>query len=631
MSLPRNSHPLKRLAGIKGWLRDHQEVLCVLVVQFALLCLTFPVSELFSTTPLLHTDSPFHWFKMEEARGFAAGWTSQGFDPYFDAGFLGGIDINAAMKMPALIGVITAPWLDAAIVYKLYVFSVALLGPPCVPLAMRWYGLGRRATFWVAGLALLVWWLSALRWYETAGMASYVFCVHLALPYSVFLIRYLVEPLGRRAILVSIIVGAVGLFTHPLFPVAVAFLLIAMGIARWRDISMRKLPIVLVVIPAMCLLPNIWWMASMFEKTAFNSFVASQPYQRAVGFHIVWQEALGEITTDARGSRINPMLWLGALLSCAVKGDGRDRRLAIAITLASTAMILFADFAAAIKALAPMQPNRFSAAAYLYLCIPAGVGSASLFRRWAVPGAARIATGIGIAAAIGCLAFLGRELVREISFADIPHHGATPPIVRGVGPNSQWVLAWLSSSTDSDARVLFQESPGPTYDYAHMASYFAITSGREFLGDMYPHTLFLGFDDKMLFQRPIQSWSPQELDAMFQRYNVGWVIAYTDAAKSLLDRLPLLMPGPSKGPIKTYAYRTPHSFFLGGSGRVVGRGFGYIELDDVVGQAVTLKYHYVPGLVAKPSGHIEPFAIPGDPMPLIRVIDPPRRLLLTTH
>lgn len=593
-----------------------------------LVSITFPIHQLLSAEPLFHIDSPFHWYKLEVARGFARTWHVMGYEPFFGGGYLGGINMNAALKFPAAMSVLLSPWLSSIVAYKLYVFVVAVLGPACVPIAMRWLRASTPATVAATVFGLLIWWISANRWYHTAGMNSFVFCSYLALPYAALVLRYLTEQTTRAVPLALVVIGALGLFIHPEFPVPVAFMVLALTIALWSDVQPRKLPMAFAVIPLLCLLPNLLWALPTFFGSAYKVFLHGQPYQKAVDISIVWQEALGQIGGHARGARINPVLWLGTLWACAAPLERRARRIAVAFAAAAAALILFAALGAAIPIVATMQPNRFSACAYLALCIPAGIGLASILEHARRGGSWRVPAFGGTAAFAGAFAFLAWELVRELSPTDAPHYGAKPPEVRGMGPDSQRMLSWLREKTDKSARVLFQVSKGRIHDGAHMAGYLALASDREFAGGPYPYMFFSGFYEDTLFGRPIDTLTRVQVLDYFSLYNVGWAIAYSEPAKRLFDSLPELIAGDSHGPFKFYTVRGGRSFFLEGTGRIVDRTFGQIELDGLSGGAVTLKYHYVPGLRTEPARRVEPVMQLEDPTPFIRIVDPPSSLTL---
>jgi hypothetical protein len=599
-----------------------------IIVQSVLVSLTFPIGQLLTAAPLFYIDSPFHWYQMEVAKGLAAQGHLVGYDPYFGAGYLGGINVNASAKLPAALAVLFSPWLSSVVVYKLYVFAAAVLAPAAMPLAMHWLRLSRRAALAATAFALLVWWLSATRWYHTAGMVSFVFCSYLALPFAALATRYLTERTSRLAPLAVAIVGAIGIFIHPLFPVPAAFLVVALTIALWREVDLGKLAIVFVAVPILCVLPNLTWVVPTFRAHALSVLMA-YPHQKLADISIVWNEALGRFTGSARGARVNTVLWFAVLWAWVAPLETRAKRVAVAVTIASFVLILFAALGAAHPIIAALQPNRLSVPAYLFLTVPAGLGLVATIELLFAQGFWRVASTGSAALFAATFAFFGWELERELSPADIPHHGAHPPEVRGVGEHSVRILEWLKNDTTPDARVLFETSNGRIHDGAHMAGYYALASGREFIGGPYPFNFFAGFWDGFLFGRRIDSFSEQELSHYLRLYNIGWIVAFSEPSKRVFDGMSGVNPLESHGPIKTYAVAGPRTFFLEGSGTVAARTFGRVELARLSGAAVVLKYHYVPGLRTVPAARLTPVFLPGDPTPFVHIADPPSNLVMT--
>lgn len=598
-----------------------------LVVQLALVSVSFPVTELLTAAPLFYIDSPFHWYEIETAKSFAAAWRLVGYDPYFAAGYIGGIGFNASVKFPAVLSVISSPWLSTIVTYKLYVFGAAVLGPACVPLAAHWLRLSGRVSVAATVLALLLWWLSGLRWFHTAGMVSFVFAAYLALPYAALAVRYLTEVVAWPAFVALAGVGAVGMLFHPLFPLLVAPLIVSFTFAYWQDITVRRLFLIYAVLPVFCLLPNLLWILPTLKYPSFASGDLS-PYQKTVDLSIVWNEALGRITFDARGSRVNIVIWFAVLWALTTKLERRAKRTIVAVTLTSMILIFIAALGSALPVVGTLQPNRFSSAAYLYLCIPAAFGAVVIAESLFSHGIRRVAAVGSAGLLVAALGFFGRELARELSYADISHHGEQPPEVRGIGPDSAWILEWLKKNTSTDARVLFETSKARIHDQAHMVGYYALASNREFIGGPYPYMHFAGFWDGFLFGNPIKSFSQQQFADDLRLYNVGWIIVFSEASKQFLNRMPDVVPLDQFGQIQTYAVREPHSFFAKGAGTIVARSFNRIELSQLSGPSVVLKYHYVLGLESIPPARLEPVQLPGDPEPFVGIIEPPSRLIL---
>jgi hypothetical protein len=76
------------------------------------------------------------------------------------------------------------------------------------------------------------------------------------------------------------------------------------------------------------------------------------------------------------------------------------------------------------------------------------------------------------------------------------------------------------------------------------------------------------------------------------------------------------------GPIHLMKVNQPLSWFMQGEGKVKA-GFNRLELSDLKGDEIILKYHWIEGLTALPPTTIEPVKIADDPIPFIKLINPP--------
>src|SRR5262245_34755962 len=77
------------------WLPSAKTILVsVLFVQALLVSYTFPLTELFTQKPLFHNDAAFHWYQMKMMVNLAQQGHLTGYDPFFNAGYIGGINFN---------------------------------------------------------------------------------------------------------------------------------------------------------------------------------------------------------------------------------------------------------------------------------------------------------------------------------------------------------------------------------------------------------------------------------------------------------------------------------------------------------------------------------------------------------
>jgi hypothetical protein len=66
---------------------------------------------------------------------------------------------------------------------------------------------------------------------------------------------------------------------------------------------------------------------------------------------------------------------------------------------------------------------------------------------------------------------------------------------------------------------------------------------------------------------------------------------------------------------------------LAGEGKMTAE-FNRLELSELKGNEVVLKYHWVEGLTASPPAKIEPVKMLDDPIPFIKLVAPPSSVSL---
>src|SRR5262249_2009230 len=151
----------------------------------------------------------------------------------------------------------------------------------------------------------------------------------------------------------------------------------------------------------------------------------------------------------------------------------------------------------------------------------------------------------------------------------------------------------------------------------------------EFIGGPFPMHHFAGFWDGTLFRRPISELSVEEMQAYFELYNIGWIVAQSEVSKRYFDSMPGVVPLDTFREVTAYKVNRRLSFFISGAGRVVERRHNRVIFADLVGSEIILKYHFLPGLKSEPPTTLVPVYYAGDPTPFLKIIDPPSRLALS--
>jgi hypothetical protein len=602
-------------------------VLTLLVLQLVFSVWTLPLAELLTPTPLLYGDAAYHWYQITLAENLWKSHSLVGYDPFFDAGYVGGITANGSARVAALLAIVFEPWIDAVVAYKLFTFAAILLGPVCVPLAARWFGLDRRATWIASILGLLLWWVSMFRWFHTAGMNAFVLLSFVALAWVAAFWRCLREDCSALRLVVVGLAGGLATFCHPHFLIGVILGLSGLLIWHMTSLNWRRAVRTGVIVGAVAAVVTLAWFVPFWR--AAGGLAPAQTldmYQRIVDPMLIVREALGIWDGRAQGAKIYTLLWLLTVWAWfrvrTPESSGLVRGLAISAVLTA----LFAFLAAKIELLATIQPNRFAPVAYLFLLVPATLGALDLVS------ALRARLKLAYVAAIPIVLvglFVAYELGRELSPPEHGRYGKVWPEVTGEGPYTETLLRWLNEHTNNDGRVLFETSLGRIYDGARISGYLAYKSGRELIGGPYPYRHFASFWDDKLFTRPTTEYSPQTLQPYLEKYNVGWAIVHSKSAKGLIAQLPGARKIDSFRELELFDLGRSSGFFAVGSGKVVGRDHNRVEFADVSGDRVVLRYHYIEGVEIEPRAELRKAPLDNDDKtPFIEIVRPPPRFTL---
>ena len=363
-------------------------------------------------------------------------------------------------------------------------FSLSLLAPLCLPLAARLLRGGPICTFAVAFLGLLLWWTCYFRWFYTAGMVTYVAACYVGVLYAAWMWRYLTGTGGRGMLIGLGLAAGILVFFHNTAPVFVVIVIAWSTLLNWRSLRKPRMLAVIFVVPAICLLLNLVWIApTLSSGMYFHDIHTKESFLIEIDPNLIWQELLGFDTAILSKSRVYLPIAIFAILGVA--GDRTESiRLWSAWLVAGISIEIVRSVGGAVSWIAMMQPYRFSPAGYLLMAIPAGRGleltilsigkGFSARQRWFAYGVSFVL--------LACFGFLAREALREAIPGNHPHIGQPPPYVQGVGPKSRWAIDWLKANTDSAARVLFETTRGRFHDGASVAGYVTASTDREMIG-----------------------------------------------------------------------------------------------------------------------------------------------------
>jgi len=302
----------------------------------------------------------------------------------------------------------------------------------------------------------------------------------------------------------------------------------------------------------------------------------------------------------------------------------KSRQRSVGVMLATTVLVLFAVtyFGALSSIVKALQPLRFKVPLDLILVI---AGSYYLSLSWARGGSSQ--QFVGATVAFGLLAFI-LNLVQTESAGRLQLRSTLSPELNAI-------VEWIDRETPTNARLLFEESGDETgfvYDRTYLSSFLPYLTGRQLIGG--PINLyndrhhFAEFHSGKLFQKKAQNISDSELLNYLRLYNIGAVVAFDPMSIQRLQSIPGLVTVEERiGPVHLMKVNQPLSWFLVGEGSVKA-SYNRLELSGLKGNEVVLKYHWVDGLTTVPLTRIEPVQVADDPIPFIKLVNPPAAVTL---
>jgi hypothetical protein len=275
--------------------------------------------------------------------------------------------------------------------------------------------------------------------------------------------------------------------------------------------------------------------------------------------------------------------------------------------------------------LSRLQPARLLLPLSFALCPLAGVAAVAI--------AARVLRAVGGSerwiALLATLMFLPHLIVALQLVAPMGPIRATLP------PKGRDFVSWVGAHSDPTARLMIEDRlhreqpprdtdvPGHPYFGGHLLALLPQLTGWDQIGGPYaempitPHKA--DFSSGAFFGRPLAEWSPADFAAQLDRYNIGWIIAWSSAALAFLDAHPgIVEPVDRLDRFRSFRVRDRSSYLLVGSGTARAT-YNRIDVTDAGAPEVILKYHWYPGLCSDPPLPVRPHTAPGLAVPFIAV------------
>ena len=317
-----------------------------------------------------------------------------------------------------------------------------------------------------------------------------------------------------------------------------------------------------------------------------------------------------------------------ALLVLGISGirkllQSDQRPVGIMLTSASVVLFIVTYFGALFPMMRAWQPLRFKVPFDLMLTVGASYAMSEWLRSAKNSRSAWVPALVGLSMSAFLINLAQTEFTARLQLRS------------QFIPELRAIVDRIERETSDDARLLFEESgdeSGFVYDRVYLSSFLPYLTGRQLIGG--PINLyndrhhFAEFHSGKLFQKEAQTISDSELRNYLRVYNIGAIVAFDPRSIQRLQSIPGLVTVEERiGPIHLMKVNQPVGWLLAGNGDVKA-GYNRLELSNLKGDELILKYHWVEGLVAQPATRIEPIKIADDPIPFIKLINPPSALTL---
>jgi hypothetical protein len=506
--------------------------------------------------------------------------------------------------------------------YKFGLALTCVLVPALLILACRGAGLGVPATCWATAAGLLVWWGVPGRQALEAGDLELLLAGLALLAHVGLLVRYHRAP-GVFAWLGLLLIGCVGWFAQPL----VFLLTVPLLLVYYLTVGVKHSTVVwhagLLAGQVGALAVNSYWLLDWGRYW----WIRQPPppngdLLRHRTLQTVWEAPLWGHPADRD---LGLLLLAGAVVGVVLFNQTQQRAAARLLGLGVVGLLTLAVLGIAWQPLGELGSSGLMVPALWFAALPAAHAWANLgalVRR--LPGRWRHVVWVG-AAALAAAAAL-HPAPQELAW----RCGGATPLVVGLGPDREALVRALVDHTAADARILWEDRPAAR-TAPRWTALLPLLTDRLFLGGLdaeaeIEHTQ-VGLRDQHLARKPIGKWTDAALEEYCQRYNVGWVAAWSPAVVERLRawdgaREAAALNDDAPG-VLFEVRKAPHNFALKGKAHLVYADSHHITLEDVVPEngRVVLSLHYQPGMRALPSRvQVERDETnPHDPVALVRL------------
>jgi hypothetical protein len=624
-----------------AWLRKRIAIFGITTIfllhVLGLALLFSPVVASINHEPLIDQDWGLHFHHLKSLETF---WRRDtllwGYNPFFMAGYPSNTIQDLSIKFFELLSLaLAAVVLSSVQWFKICAFVAMASVPWIMYLAARNFFFADQSKNLTGAAAAVLgtvyWWNSLPREMFFYGMLGFPVASYLSILGVSLFYRIAKQSRSFGPVHIGLLIFALAIL--PLHVQSVVIFLppvVALILTENRLLSVR-ISASIIAVAALSLLLNAWWLIPAITHRGDDIsaqivrqlplFVSSDPltfvkdYLGSAGYWSFRPSFL------EKGFRVVLLVLGGLGIWKLIRNDKRDA----GIMLATGTLVLFVI--TYFGALAPLtnswQPLRFKVPYDLFLVIGA---SYSIGNCWSARVAAPSRILVLLLAA-GLVAFFINVFQTEST--------GKLQLRSRINPGLNEIVEWVHREASRDGRVLFEESGDETgfvYDGVYLSSFLPHLTGRQLIGG--PINLyndrhhFAEFHSGKLFQKQIQTFSDEGLRNYFRLYNIAAIVAFHPASVRRFLAIPDLVRLDQRvGPVHLFKVNQPLSWFVKGAGQLKA-SLNRIEVSNVNSEEIILKFHWHPRLVALPEVKSEPIMLQDDPIPFIRIVNPPAAFTL---
>ncbi len=602
-----------------------------------------PGHSLLSTKPIYTNDFSLLLFFIHAGRSFFShSGRLWGFDPYFMAGYP--LDFIWNSNVCLQVVSVLVPWLPAALIIK-GVYAACFIAPVGTLYAgLRLLGCTKGVTILGTMLGVSYCMKGLPMVHAAVGMITGCLVIHLAFLTTCLAVRFVFKGGVRTGLALAISVPLT-LLVHKtsvvilLIPLVTLFILgLGTGVAPLHERGRRLL--VLIGICLLAVLFNSFWIVPMLHLLPHKTFLKgtlfwqSHYLLRPIKDYLWVHQSLGIVTSSHKPGLmlLRQCIMVLALLGTISSLRSGERKCTLMFLVSSVYLFFLTYFGSFFSLTEQLDPARYDGGLNMFL-IPLVCKGLEVIVGWFRSRGWAYAPGLAV---IGfCVFLLGAHLLPSF-YTDVR---ACCRLTTELPQPLHDLEDWIRYHTSQEARILIEDSgyfdrhgPGYAYYHTYFPSLLPERTARSFVGGPYPYVFldyhYTHFQDGRLLGRDLAAYSREELDGIFERYNIGWIIVWSDEAKRCLEQFSdWIHKDRDIDKFSVYTVDRTHSYILKGSGRARATYNEIIleQLEPDDGEIV-LSFHYVETLTTDPLIPLASKNLGEDPIGFIVLKSPPERV-----